>query len=690
MGNSSLVTYTKISPNSTNPRNHVIDTITIHHTAGVGSAAGIASIFASTDRQASCNYAIGNDGSIALVVDEANRSWCSSNRENDHRAITIEVSNSSTGGDWPVSDKAMQSLIALCVDICKRNNIKKLNYTGDKTGNLTMHKWFAATSCVPTFTEVLTRNGWKRIDEILFGEEIACADINELNITFEPVYAKVPIKRQDTYTNNDFTATKDHRMLYRSQYSSVWKIDEYKNILNTGYYIPLAGRSNFKGLVMSNIMLRFLIATQADGHYMYDKRSDGSNGYYGLEFHLKKERKINAIKEILISLDLKFVENQKSDGSVSIRVYNQNDINIVEDICEKYLTNKNFNWEWINMTPDQAQLFLSEILLWDGCIAGKKYTSADKINRDIVNAIAAINNVGSRVRGNDVSFRDTPYVTMNGETRRNNQTIKKNAELTEVTCVSVKTGVFLCRQNGKTFIIGNCPGPYLGAKFPWIAEQVNKQLGVTEEKPAAQTCEFKVGDEVKLVSGATYYNGGAIPGFVFNSKLYVRAISGDNITISTLKTGAITGIVKAKSLEAAVSNANSSTTITNEFAVGAEVKLVSGAKYTSGKAIPDFVFKSKLYVRAINGNNITISTLKTGAITGIVDKKYLTSAVTASSYLVQVTATALNIRAGAGTNYGITGCIKDKGIYTIVEENNGWGKLKSGQGWICLSYTKKV
>ena len=59
-------------------------------------------------------------------------------------------------------------------------------------------------------------------------------------------------------------------------------------------------------------------------------------------------------------------------------------------------------------------------------------------------------------------------------------------------------------------------------------------------------------------------------------------------------------------------------------------------------------------------------------------------------YLVKVTATALNIRKGAGTNYGVVGCIKDKGVYTIVEEKNGWGKLKSGAGWISLSYTQKV
>ena len=104
-------------------------------------------LFASPAREVSSNYGIGTDGRIALYVDEANRSWCSYSPSNDNRAITIEVANDGGEPNWHVSDKAMTSLINLCVDICKRNGIKKLNYTGDTSGNLTMHKWFTATGC---------------------------------------------------------------------------------------------------------------------------------------------------------------------------------------------------------------------------------------------------------------------------------------------------------------------------------------------------------------------------------------------------------------------------------------------------------------------------------------------------------------------------------------------------------------
>ena len=147
MSNSSLVNYTRISPNSNNPRKYPITKITIHHTACVASVEGLGNQFAKTSTGASANYGIGSDGRVGLYVDEANRAWTSSNRENDEMAVTIEVSNSQKGGNWPVSDKVLAKLIDLVTDICQRNGIEKLNYTGDKSGNLTRHNMFAATAC---------------------------------------------------------------------------------------------------------------------------------------------------------------------------------------------------------------------------------------------------------------------------------------------------------------------------------------------------------------------------------------------------------------------------------------------------------------------------------------------------------------------------------------------------------------
>ena len=148
MNNSSLVTWKwSGTTQNYNTRDHAIDKITIHHMAGNLTLEGCCS--AVNSRGGSCNYCIDSSGKIGVMVDEKYRAWTSSNRENDMRAITIEVANAPGAGepDWKVTDAALKAVIDLCTDICKRNGIKQLNFTDDKSGNLTMHKWFAATGC---------------------------------------------------------------------------------------------------------------------------------------------------------------------------------------------------------------------------------------------------------------------------------------------------------------------------------------------------------------------------------------------------------------------------------------------------------------------------------------------------------------------------------------------------------------
>lgn len=156
--NSSLVSHTRLSPNCTKPRNKAIDRISIHCVAGNCSVETIGNIFAPSTRQASSNYGIGTDGRIGMYVEEKNRSWCTSSSANDHRAVTIEVSNDTGAPDWHSSDKAVAALIKLCADICKRNGKKKCIWISDKDKALayspkvdemllTVHRWFAAKAC---------------------------------------------------------------------------------------------------------------------------------------------------------------------------------------------------------------------------------------------------------------------------------------------------------------------------------------------------------------------------------------------------------------------------------------------------------------------------------------------------------------------------------------------------------------
>lgn len=153
MSNSKLVSYTKLSPNCNKPRNAAIKKITYHHVAGNLNVEQIGELFADPNRRASSNYGIGTDGRIALYVAEENRAWTSGSRENDHQAITIEIANDGAGPAWHVSDAALESAIALSVDICKRNGIEKLNFTGGKNGNVTLHKYFQNTTCPGPYLE---------------------------------------------------------------------------------------------------------------------------------------------------------------------------------------------------------------------------------------------------------------------------------------------------------------------------------------------------------------------------------------------------------------------------------------------------------------------------------------------------------------------------------------------------------
>ena len=160
--NSPLATVRMISPNRTPNRNHAIDTITIHCFVGQVTAKRGCEVFQPSSKGASCNYVVGYDGSIGLCVEEKDRSWCTggykkvngiSGSSNDYQAVTIEVACEAKH-PYAITEKAMAALIELCTDICRRNGIKKLLWSGDKNlvgnpakQNLTVHRWFANKAC---------------------------------------------------------------------------------------------------------------------------------------------------------------------------------------------------------------------------------------------------------------------------------------------------------------------------------------------------------------------------------------------------------------------------------------------------------------------------------------------------------------------------------------------------------------
>lgn len=157
MSNSSLIDCTILSPNHSGKRTHSIDRITPHCVVGQLDEYSIGHCFFSPNKEASCNYGIGTNGKVVMCVEECNRSWCSSSKENDQRAVTIECASDKTH-PYCMNTSVYEKLIELCTDICLRNNKTKLLWFNDKVKTLnyipnddemviTVHRWFKNKAC---------------------------------------------------------------------------------------------------------------------------------------------------------------------------------------------------------------------------------------------------------------------------------------------------------------------------------------------------------------------------------------------------------------------------------------------------------------------------------------------------------------------------------------------------------------
>lgn len=252
----------------------------------------------------------------------------------------------------------------------------------------------------------------------------------------------------------------------------------------------------------------------------------------------------------------------------------------------------------------------------------------------------------------------------------------------------------------------SCPGQYLYDRHGEIARRVNELLGsapAEEEKPVVKPSEIHVDDLVKIADNATYYNGETVPGWVKAKNWFVVEVEGDRAVIDDSEDGknAINSPISTKFLTVVKPAQNGSESVEKVKLEKGAVVTFTGKKHYAhansdnpvackpGKATitldPYMKGKHPYHLVAVKGG--------TSNVYGWVDAEDIYEANEVEEfkpYLVKVTASALNIRKGAGTSHAIVGCIKDKGTYTIVEESNGWGKLKSGAGWISLAYTKRV
>lgn len=241
----------------------------------------------------------------------------------------------------------------------------------------------------------------------------------------------------------------------------------------------------------------------------------------------------------------------------------------------------------------------------------------------------------------------------------------------------------------------SCPGDWMYARMGDLAAKVTAALG-EEETPAEpvkpSTGEIRAGDTVRLAAGATYYNGDAIPSWVIAKEWIVREVSGDRAVIDASADGKnhICSPVNVKFLCAA--GGAPAQADTTPIKAGDTVSIADDATYYGGGAVPDWVRKKQWIVLEVDGDRAVIDKSVDGAnaICSPINTKYLHRVGAVCPYLVKVTVDALNIRSAPGAGSPITGCIRGGGVFTIVAESAGWGKLKSGAGWISLDYTAKV
>lgn len=441
---------TGVDPNAMNSDSNrtKIDRIVIHHNATTNDAVARSTWYVATGHGTSAHYQVTPD-KIWGCVGENYVAYHAGNYPVNQRSIGIEHLNNTGAPTWTIAEETYRNSAKLIRDICERYGIPI-----DRQ-HIIKHGEVSATACLPIEnTELLTKQGWVSLKDIQVGDEIATYRLDDGSIIFDTVYNKVEPHIKDTWFFRGVEVTADHRMLWKSQAGKTYKISEAKDMFsNKGTLVfPNAGNYEAEGLPVSDTFLQYLVAVQADGHYMKDNRTINKNPF-GIEFHIKKERKVELLTDILDELGKEYTFAEKKDGTYSFRIYGAEEVEEVE----QYLDNKKFSWEFLKMSSRQAELFLDYILDFDGCRAGNDYSSSLSQNIDVVQAIASLHNKGSRTstEGRRLHFTNpTRSVNSTGTLAKSAQ--RKHGKL--VSCVSVTSGLILIRQHGRTTIVGNCPG----------------------------------------------------------------------------------------------------------------------------------------------------------------------------------------------------------------------------------------
>lgn len=587
MSNSPLVSYTGISPNKTSPRTHAIDTITIHCVVGQLTARQIAGCFADSSVRASCNYGIGKDGEISLIVEEKDRSWCSSNTENDNRAITIECACDRTH-PYAINDAVYKSLINLCADICERNNIKELKWKADKSligqpdkQNMTVHRWFANKECPGDYI-------YNRLGQI-------AAEVNaRLNGEDAPTGSETTKPTESTETNKVTSSV---------PYNITVTVSDLAIRKGPGNNYAATGITTGKGV--------FTIVEEQNG---WGRLKSGA-GWVNLSL----------VNGDTASNSKDTSEDTTEDTTNYTKIVGKPVATVEQMLAHIRKKNPDIPQSVIDMIPyyiseGEVEGIRGDVAFAQSCIETGNFVFPESTCAVTLeqNNFAMMGVVTTFAKG--LSF-DTPQLGIRAQI----QHLKAYA--------STKNLVGECVDPRFTYVTRGC-APYV----EWLGMPENPQGKGWAAAKGYGSSILRVLNEILSVEVETDTETSE------NSKVPYAVYVG----ISDLAIWKGPGISYGKA--GLVTKKGSFTIVEEQNEFG---KLKSGAGW------------------------IPLSLVNPEEETNV-------------PYTVKVTSAALNVRKGPGMNYGINMCIRDKGTYTIVDESNGWGKLKSGAGWINLGYTKKI
>ena len=463
---SKLASEFRASPHYRKGRDHPLTRVTIHHAVMVGNARMVAASFRGT-RNASATYAIGTDGSIVQCVSEADTPWTSNSHDNDTRAITIEVANTSTKDPWPVGTETMEALIRLLVDICQRNpGIGRLRYTGDTTGNLTMHRWFFNTQCPGTYLE-------ERFEQI-------AAEVN---------------KRLDAANAPQVTTVYD---LTASGLPETLAEQVVAELKAAGYSATLTARKIKQEQTVT--------PTEPTGYHSIAGKAVATAAQ--MVAYIKAKRP--GVEQSVIDMIPLYLTEGKTEGIAGDIAFAQSCVEtgnfaFPAETCAVTLAQNNFAMMGVTATFAKGESFATPQL---GIRAQIQHLKAYANSEALVGAC-----VDPRFKY--VSRGSAPYVEWLGQQEN---------------------------PKGKGWATAKGYGDRILAVLAEIRNTKAAEEHPSEDKPAADT--LAVGDLVTMQGGAPVYGRNReFASWVYSKKLYVRAISGDRITVSIYRSGAITGTV---------------------------------------------------------------------------------------------------------------------------------------------------